>query len=191
MLFFVYSIQIKYGSHWGDTHPSVARIFANVDDLDLETYEFNSDENLAKVLVKSEEHIFGIRLITNTHSYGDLTSHKSIAKPFTLPKYHTGLYYQSVAYFTGYAGTATGYAGTSQTFPYVSGLQIHHHYENCQGKFYLKFEHLGLPSSLEYCFTVVAVITSLSTASSMECFRYCSREKLLLSKDAKHQKKRH
>ena len=138
MCIFFNSIQIKYGSYWGDSHPPTT-----LDDLDVETYEFYSDENLVKILVKSDEHIFGIRLITNTHSYGDLTSHKSIASSFTLPEYHTGLYYQSVAYFTGYAGaTATR---SWQSFQYVSGLQIHHHYEDCQGKFYLKYDHFGLP----------------------------------------------
>ena len=128
-----YSIQIKYGNHWGESRPNIYSEENDqiLGDLDVKTFEFQPQETLEKILVISEDHIFGMRLITNTHTYGDLSSHKSIVKSFTLPEYHSGLYYQSVAYFTGAAGTARM---NSKPFLYVSGLKVHHHYDNCQGK---------------------------------------------------------
>ena len=106
-------------------------------DTDVQTYAFNADEFLERVIVKSEDHIFGIQLLTNAHTYGDLSSSLASESSFSLPEYRGGLIYQSVAYFTGYAHTGwfdeLPYKG-DRYIKFVSGLQIHHHFANCQGK---------------------------------------------------------
>ena len=99
----------------------------------MQIYAFGEDEFLEKVIVKSEEHIFGIQLRTNTHTYGELSSSSASVSSFSLPEYHSGLIYQSVAYFTGYAQTKWSQDTGDKKYEYVSGLQIHHHYANCQG----------------------------------------------------------
>ena len=104
-----------------------------LDYLDVKTYAFHADETLEKILVTSDDiGIHGIQLITTSHTYGDLSSHISTMSSFSLPEYHSGLIYQSVVYFTGYA-TITWVDAISKPFNSVSGLQIHHHYANCQG----------------------------------------------------------